>query len=528
MKAYIEYLSQGSNRQKNFQYSLDYLVNQHSIFLCSLSGGQDSISLFFLLFHFLNNSQQVSQKETSLTVFYCHHFWQPKNIYLVSFLFQLSLVFQCEFFVSFSKKIIPNENRSRRLRKKSLSRISILQNTTRLLTGHTETDRIETLFTNFMRGTTVKNLNSTTFFNFKKEESFLFSPFNKNFINLFCLQNIVLVAKTFKGKDMVFKKARSCCLIFSVFYFQESCFSNNQVLSKLERSLHVSLLQTSFSDHVGRKKSKRCIKKFPPFSEIKEQKRQSNDFFYFPRKEKQFQFWNRKQISFSFFQKKDPTSLCLAFGEVSSLNIRSHKLKVSWNKPSLVPHFQSNCGIEVNFKPGCQKNAWKTTKLSSSSFSLYGFSSVDVFWFKPFISTKRLFIRNCLDFYRLPALTDLTNFSYHFSRNKIRHHFLPFLKRFSHEKMEKGVVQCFKIHGDEHDIIEIKVRELVLISLVVESIFVPQLPKLERKPFSKLLRSTISDSLQLAFLQSLLLKYKNRDGTFFQISSLKTRVFSID
>lgn len=527
MKAYIEYLSQGSNRQKNFQYSLDYLVNQHSTFLCSLSGGQDSISLFFLLFHFLNNSQQVSQKEASLTVFYCHHFWQPKNIYLLSFLFQLSVVFQCEFFVSFSKKIVPNENRSRRLRKKSLSRISILQNTNTLLTGHTETDHIETLFTNFMRGTTVKNLNSTTFSNFKKEESFLFSPFNKNFINLFCLQNIVLLAKPFSEKNVILKKARSSCFIFIVFYSQESCFSNNQVLSKLERSPHFSPVRTSLSDHVDRKNSKACIKRVSPSSERNEEKGQGNDFFYFPRKEKQFQFLNRKEISFSFFKKKDPTSLALAFGEVSSQKIWSQKLKVSWNHPSLVPQFQSKCGMKVNFNPGCQKNACKINKLSSSSFSLYSFSSVDVFWFKPFLSTKRLFIRNCLDFYRLPALTDLTNFSYHFSRNKIRHHFLPFLKRFSHEKIEKGIVQCFKIHGDEHDIIEIKVRELVLISLVIESLFVAQLPKLERKPFSKLFRATISDSLQLAFLQSLLFKYKNRDGSFFQNSSLKTRLFSI-
>lgn len=496
MKGYLQSVSQDLTSQKDFAHSLDSLRNQDNFFLCSLSGGQDSISLFFLLFHFLKTLAISSEKETLLTVFYCHHFWQPKNVFLLSFLFQITVLFHCEYFVSFSKKTVPNENRSRQLRKKSLSRISILQNSTTLLTGHTETDRIETLFINLIRGTTVKNFSYRKIFYFKKEEIFLFSSFNQSSMNIFCLKNGFIDPTN--QKNVQFQKVKFSCSPFFVLFSQESRLSQTHILGTVDQCNPLSNFKIYFTNQIGisNKKSKTLGERAPNYFSGKLEKRhkqQRTHFFYRQKPYKKFQFLKRKQNLFSFFQKISPNSV----------------------SPPI-------CRVNSQF---LKENDFRFQTASSSSFSFYSFSSVEVSWWKPLMTTKRLFVRNCLDFYQFPVLTDLTNFSYQFSRNKIRHQFIPFLKSFFHEKVDRVVLQCFQIEGEEHEIIENQMRELLLIALLAESLFVLTLAQVEPRNPAKWFLANISHSLQLAFLQNLLFLYRNREGTFLQISALKNRLF---
>lgn len=496
MKDYLKSVSNGIASRKDFGDSFGSLVNSPTSFLCSLSAGQDSISLFFLFFHFLNTVQMSVEKEASLTVFYCHHFWQPKNVFLISFLFQLTLLFRCQYFVSFSKKSVPNENRSRRLRKKSLSRVSILQNTTSLLTGHTETDRIETLFTNLIRGTTVKKFASQPFFHLKKEEIFLFSSFNENFLTIQFLTSKSLINQTFHQKTRRFQKMKSSCSTFFVFFSKKPRFFHTPILAHVGRCYNFSHFRGAFPDQIGyvTKKVQPSLERIPNSGKHeKGGKHQRNHFFYLQKNYEQIQFSNTKQNFFCFFRTKSLKPVSLSFFEVSS---------PCWKKNDFVFH-----------------------KPSSSSFSFYSFSSLELVWCKPFNTTKRLFVKNCLDFYHFPVLTDLTNFSYKFSRNKIRHQFLPFFKQVFHDKAEKLIVHCFQIYGKEHEVTENTVREFLFISLLAESFFFFNLVEFKQRKAAKWFLENLPDYLQLNFLQTLLFQYRNNDGTFFQISALKTRLF---
>ena len=496
MKDYLKSVSNDIPSRKDFGDPLGSLLNSPTSFLCSLSAGQDSISLFFLFFHFLNTVQMSSEKERSLTAFYCHHFWQPKNVFLISFLFQLTVLFHCQYIVSFSKKSLPNENRSRRLRKKSLSRVSVLQNTTNLLTGHTETDRVETLFTNLIRGTTVKNFASQPHFHLKKEEMFLFSSFNENFINIQFLTSKCSILQTFHQKSMRFQKVKASRSTFFVLFSKKRRFFDTPILAHVSRCYTFSHFRGAFPDQIGdvTKKVQPSLERAPnSVKPEKGDKHQRNQFFYLQKNYEQIQFSNTKPKFFCFFLNKSLKPVCFPVFEVTS--------------------------------PCWKKNDFLFHKPSSSSFSFYSFSSLKLVWYKPLNTTKRLFVRNCLDFYHFPVLTDLTNFSYKFSRNKMRHQFLPFFKQVFHDKAEKLVVQCFQIYGKEHEVTANTVRELLFIFLLDESLFCFNLVEFEQRKSAQWFLENLPDSLQLDFLQTLLFQYKNSEGTFFQISALKKRLF---
>lgn len=516
MKEYLHHLSQGLMSQKDSRHSLDSALNPYSPFLCSLSGGQDSTSLFFLFFHCFNTLQISSGKVSPLTVFYCHHFWQPKNVFLMRFLLQLTVLFHSPYFVTFSKKSVPNENRSRRLRKKSLSRIAILQNTNTLLTGHTETDRFETLFTNVVRGTTVKNFSPRTFFHSKKEEAFLFSSFNHNSTNILYFEIRCLPFKHFYQKKRQFKKVESSWYFFFLFFSQHS-LPELDWFRNLNFETHLLSKMTFFNTQV-RTKNLRCnlekeaeIERAPKTLKLeRETKNQRNQFVYSQKTYQQADLVKQRAGQFSFFQQKSLDSA--AFPNLKKL------------EKTAGPKFERQIW---KVKQGSRKNDWRVSKQFSSSFSFYSFSSLELFWWKPFTTTKRFFVKNYLDFYEFPILTDLTNFSCQFSRNKIRHQFLPFFKLLFHQKVEKLVLQCFQIQGEEHEIIENKVSELILISFLAESLSdsFPNFSSLESKNSSKWFLENVSQSLQLGFLQKLMVKHKNREGTFFQFSAFKTQFF---
>ena len=61
-------------------------------------------------------------------------------------LFEINYVLQIPYTISLPEKIVLTENESRQWRKKNYYRISELENTTILITGHTETDNLEKNF----------------------------------------------------------------------------------------------------------------------------------------------------------------------------------------------------------------------------------------------------------------------------------------------------------------------------------------------------------------------------------------------
>lgn len=129
--------------------------------LCTLSGGQDSQISFFLFLHL--------QKyfKISLSLLYCHHFWQKTNFYCFWEIWQYTSIFKFPFYIVLSNKLFINEEQARNWRRKTFSRITNFFLIKKISIAHTGTDKIETALWNLFRGTSptgISQFNNTAFY----------------------------------------------------------------------------------------------------------------------------------------------------------------------------------------------------------------------------------------------------------------------------------------------------------------------------------------------------------------------------
>lgn len=178
---------------KNFFIRQKFL-NIKKLYILSVSGGQDSISLFFFLFIL---KKQFSIK---LNIFYCNHLWQYDNFYYSSQLKQICFFLKVDFSESLPKKNIYGENQARFWRLIMFYRICYFFKSFFILTAHSSTDRVETFFLNLFRGSGLLGLNS---FNkirklFHLKKNYFFSA-----NNFFVLKNKKKVFYSLKQKKII-------------------------------------------------------------------------------------------------------------------------------------------------------------------------------------------------------------------------------------------------------------------------------------------------------------------------------------
>lgn len=170
MKKFINFTNRKMFDRIWSDVSVSELQKKSPQFLCTISGGQDSIVNFFIVLSLL-----YFQKQKKLKILYCQHFWQIKNFFLAFFVFRISFVFQIPFFLVLSENSFLNENRSRGWRKKNFYRICQLEKISNFFTGHTETDNFEKNLNNIFRGTSTKGVTDLNILNYQKSQSILFS-----------------------------------------------------------------------------------------------------------------------------------------------------------------------------------------------------------------------------------------------------------------------------------------------------------------------------------------------------------------
>lgn len=133
--------------------------------LCTISGGQDSIVTFFVLLHMITFPKPFllgkNKKITTLEILHCNHFWQSKNIASSRSLFQLSSLFKLPYTLFLPEKQFFTENSTRSWRKRLFFRILYLHKSLVLMTGHTQSDLIETKLNHLFRGTSFKPVDYT-------------------------------------------------------------------------------------------------------------------------------------------------------------------------------------------------------------------------------------------------------------------------------------------------------------------------------------------------------------------------------
>jgi len=130
------------------------LVSSTQFILIAISGGQDSICLFFILLQLKN------QWKWDFGVLYCNHFWQTDSFYTSSLIFRVGFIFSIPAYLNLPSENIFSEQKSRNWRYYSFKRLSYFYNYDIIFTGHTATDRIETIILNLIRGTSTRGLST--------------------------------------------------------------------------------------------------------------------------------------------------------------------------------------------------------------------------------------------------------------------------------------------------------------------------------------------------------------------------------
>ncbi len=138
--------------QTNRKLNQSNVVKKNHILLISISGGQDSICAFFMLL------QLKKQWKWSFGLIYCNHLWQKDSFYTSSFIVQLASIFQIPLYCPITSIKIFNEYQSRYWRYDIFYRISFFYSYELVTTGHTSSDKIETILFQLIRGTSTQSL----------------------------------------------------------------------------------------------------------------------------------------------------------------------------------------------------------------------------------------------------------------------------------------------------------------------------------------------------------------------------------
>lgn len=405
---------------KKFQYfkksnSTKTLIRgKQASVLCTISGGQDSVLTFFMLLH--------AHSKESLHIFYCQHFWQIKNFFAARFLFQMSYLLKVRYTLILPQTNLLTENDSRQWRKKNYWRVSQIEQILTCVTGHTETDTLEKNLNNIFRGTSPASLSYCSFLIFENKTGTFFSNIN---INTSSVSEILQSNKVFH--QLKFANCQNKKKSFEKIKTTQTTFFTKNLVNKQDSVGATKLLSNSRSS--------------------RDSKYTRQPFFQFCKQKKLF----FNQFHFSSNKSTDKENC-------KGINI---PIKNFYFSQKTLNKFKTNTEIYQK-----QKKAFVSRNSSSFCFSS-SFSTLNRVFKKPLQKTTRFAISKLLYLYKFPNIIDVTNFSFYFSRNKIRHQLLPFLRCLVQPKVESVVTQFFYILNHENQERENELAEVFFLCKLV-------------------------------------------------------------
>lgn len=214
---------------------LHHLINQkkllksHQLIVLAISGGQDSMSLFFI---FLQLKNQWNWK---LRIIYCNHLWQKDSFYTMLHLFKLAYLLNIPIYLPVTLQKILTEQKARNWRSLTFQRITGFYLFSSIIIGHSKSDRIETGLFNLFRGSSTKGVSSLKWTKVVLKEDFFklseiqlkqTSWFFKNF-----KQYLGLQIEDFKARCDVKPSVVVSTLSENVTDFNKNCYKTTKNIS---------------------------------------------------------------------------------------------------------------------------------------------------------------------------------------------------------------------------------------------------------------------------------------------------------
>lgn len=422
-------------------------------------------------------------------IVYCQHFWQSKNFFCSEVLFELSWLGELSYTLILAQTSVQSENKARVWRKKTLIRFSQLQKIFSVGLGQTKSDFIEKTINNIFRGTSPKSFSKSSDLSFHySTNSFFTSSIVKPQIRL-SIENLFAgntaqdflfwthAPKNFQflKKDDFLKHVSSTFTVFKT--------TKQQNTLTISKSWTESMLVENFEKILekGSKKEKQrnntrknrlrlaSYGAGPKFCKnfgngLKKGKEfiSKNPIFELPRKktfEKSSKNWLKTRRLIKQLYSK-PTELNLFI----SHNCCCFPLKIITKLTLLrVVKTEDCCKREfISFLVSRKKK--------SNNFVVMEFFSLSFCLTQKIVQKTRtqqtptnfltrLQVSKFIKFYDLPVLHDITNFSTIFSRNKLRHVFIPFTRLIFAPQFENVYSNFSYLVGQDHQQIQIEISK---------------------------------------------------------------------
>lgn len=132
------------------------LLERNQRILVAVSGGQDSLCLFKLLLDL------QPKWGWQLGIAHCDHRWRHDSQANANYVEQLAKTWETPFYCHTATQPLPSEATARQWRYQTLSAIASANGYSCVVTGHTKSDRAETLLYNLIRGSGTDGLQALT------------------------------------------------------------------------------------------------------------------------------------------------------------------------------------------------------------------------------------------------------------------------------------------------------------------------------------------------------------------------------
>nr|YP_009105966.1 hypothetical chloroplast RF62 [Gloeotilopsis sterilis]AIT94814.1 hypothetical chloroplast RF62 [Gloeotilopsis sterilis] len=366
------------------------LLNSKQKILIAFSGGQDSFCLF-LVFYQLKN-----QWNYQLNFIYCNHLWQIESFYIKKNSFKLFYLFKLFFLVVIPSKKILNEEKARKWRFNCFKRIKFFYQYNTILTGHTGSDRLETLIFNFFRGSSPEGLLSL---------KFEFNSFKNNiiFCNFYFFKRIhYKILKVFLSnrKKQFYQKKK---LFFKICHFVKIP-SNHRFENILKKNY---LIPSSFG-----------LRTSVPFPKGKKSKFEKKFYYFlnknfFFRKIKKYKIYFLKNFYVTSFLKKRPQRQKNYFLKNKALKTESFLITSKNPKKDIILEYLNYLKFYYSIKK------YKKYKIV-----------------RPFLYLNRFDTKVLSCSLKLPIYNDKSNENINFFRNRIRKQIFPVFRFFFNPQID--------------------------------------------------------------------------------------------